>query len=55
MMTNKLSLVALVVGPLCIFLGFFDRVHGDSLVVAGAILISAGIIATSIIEGRRPS
>ncbi len=52
-MTKRLSMAALVVGLLSIFLAFFDRVHGDSLIVAGAVLVSAGIIATAILEGRK--
>jgi hypothetical protein len=53
-MTKTLSKGTLIVGLLSIFLGFTDRVHGDSLTIAGAILVAAGIIATAISEGRRP-
>jgi hypothetical protein len=54
-MTKNPSTGALVVGLLGIILAFVDGVHGDSLLIAGAILVSTGIIATAIIEGRRPS
>ena len=52
-MTEKLSTGALVVGVIGICLAFLDHVHGDSLIIGGAILVSASVIATAISEGRR--
>jgi hypothetical protein len=51
-MTKSLSIGVLVVGLLGIALGIFGA-HGDSLLIAGAVLVSAGIIATAILEGRK--
>jgi hypothetical protein len=53
-MTKNLSLGALAIGLLGIALGVYGA-NGGSLLIAGAILSSAGIIATAISEWQRPS
>ena len=52
---KNLSAGVVVVGLLSIVLAFCGVVHGGSLIIAGAILVSAGIVAMAILEGRKAS